>query len=62
MNKKIISYVVIVKDCNSELERTVREELKHGWQPFGGVSMTVAKNGNSGLVYQYAQAMVVYAD
>ncbi len=65
--KKIVDYYTICKpfyletssDDNvralNDLEGTVREAIKQGWQPFGGLSV--------GHVYstgQYVQALVKY--
>lgn len=63
---KIIDYIVCSDDTEGELSITVEGLIQAGWQPFGGVAISVCQAfhdpcqcGDSYL-YNYSQAMVKY--
>lgn len=54
------TYVVANGDSPGELTEDVRVMIEHGWQPIGGVSVSIALDtGEAGGIYEkYAQALV----
>jgi hypothetical protein len=50
MNTKIIDYIVVSKTSPRELQDAVKEYLREGWQPQGGVA--VIADSNLRLHYQ----------
>lgn len=57
----IIEYDILTKDTPDDLAIVVDEAIAGGWQPFGGVSVSLSESDD----YQYivfAQAIVRYAD
>ena len=63
-NKKVDDYQVLQSEDLDELEKLVRAEIKSGWLPLGGISMTShevfgqLKDGHRYIVIVYAQAMI----
>lgn len=43
-----------------ELARLVREYMKHGWVPCGGVAVTVIPAGGAGDIYTEEDPQVLY--
>jgi hypothetical protein len=49
----IVDYEIITSPKSADIEKTVCNMIKLGWQPQGGVSITM-----DGLMTRYAQAMI----
>ena len=57
--RRITDYVVITSSKGFEnLESLVKENIRLGWQPLGGVAVT--KFGDTDESYLFVQAMVKY--
>lgn len=56
---KIIDYVTMISDSLEDLDTVVNNFIKEGWQPFGGVAISLSETDNSRYA-EYAQAMVKY--
>ena len=56
--RKIVEYVVIVKNTPERLDDTVNMQLLNDWQPLGGVSTLVKPNNG---IY-FIQALVKYEE
>jgi hypothetical protein len=57
----IKDYKVVSEKGIADLEKHVKEAIKDGWQPFGGVSSFAVHNQSDGRgVMVYSQAMVIY--
>jgi hypothetical protein len=54
MNARVVQYTLVVAPTTESLIESVNLHIKHGWQPFGGVSVTTS--GEAAL----CQAMVGY--
>ena len=57
----MLQYILVVADGQLDLEEEVNRCLSEGWQPQGGVSMSVSDWDNNGIPerhFTYAQAMV----
>ena len=50
MNAKIIEYIVASQESPLKLQNAIKEYLREGWQPQGGVAVIV--DGSSRLYYQ----------
>jgi hypothetical protein len=60
MNRKIVDYKTLYADSIADLDKNVREHIKHGWQPLGNQSLIVPTDY---LVYESVlQVMVKYDD
>lgn len=57
---KIINYKVISATYPSGLEIQVRESIKQGWQPFGGVTYGESYSPAGSRYYEWGQAVVKY--
>jgi hypothetical protein len=60
---KILEYKILADTDIEDLENAVAKQIKNGWQPFGGVSMSFRwdnKGENDYGFFRYAQAMVKY--
>ena len=56
--RKIVEYVVVVKNTPERLDDTVNMQLLNDWQPLGGVSTLIKPNNG---VY-FIQALVKYEE
>ena len=62
---KIIDYKLVVEQSNTTLDTIVKDLIRDGWQPNGGVAVAVTESGapygkDSYYHIVYAQAMVKY--
>lgn len=61
---RIQDYVVITSSRGFEnLEALIKENIRNGWQPFGGVAILNTEVTNDGITtsqVMFAQAMVLY--
>jgi len=57
---KVFSYTVVHADDIMELVGEVRDHIKTGWEPTGGVIVLDRQSGHAGVRnFEYFQAMVV---
>ena len=61
----INEYSLVKSESVFDLAAMVNEQIKYGWQPFGGVSASLVKlnkvnmpDENGRLTYMYVQALV----
>ena len=60
--KEIIEYKVIRAESHDGLDRLVNTLIEEGWQPTGGMSVTMERLDNE-LTYPYFyQSLVLYRD
>lgn len=60
-NKIIIDYTTVTTDSRDLLEEIVKQKIKEGWQPHGGLSFSKFQRNNGVHVdWSYGQAMVMY--
>ena len=52
---KVVDYIVVRRNNDNDLASAVKDKLKEGWQPFGGLSVAMVNRYES-----YNQAMVRY--
>jgi Domain of unknown function (DUF1737) len=58
MERRIINYFVLSAPTVEDLILKVREQMEHGYEPLGGVSAVVVKDGK---FFQCFQTIVKYA-
>jgi hypothetical protein len=54
-------YIILTASNADELEKTVNQKIKTGWQPLGGVQLAMAESPthHGMLVYYFAQTMTL---
>lgn len=51
---KITDYIIVQEVYDAQMERSVNDHIKDGWQPLGGISVIENEDGDK----VYYQAMV----
>ncbi len=60
-DKKIISYDIVCSTNMDLMHETIEGNIKDGWQPLGGISITAMNSTGSTYEYMYCQAIVKYS-